>query len=224
MTFSVVARCDTTGMFGVAAASSSPAVAARCTYAQAGVGAVASQNNTDPRLGVRALALLSQGASSEQAVAILRRTSSHMSYRQLLIVDGTGSTASHSGENALGVWASASGNSVVCAGNLLDNDGIPARMVAAFDASEGQLAERLLLTMEAALDAGGEAGPIHSAGMKLVREVSWPVADLRVDWSDGDPVAELRALWQRYEPQLEDYVTRALDPSQAPSFGVAGDE
>lgn len=224
MTFSVVARCEMTGMFGVAAASSSPAVAARCSYAQAGVGAVASQNNTDPRLGVRALALLSQGASSEQAVAILRRTSSHMSYRQLLIVDGTGSTASHSGENALGVWASASGNSVVCAGNLLDNDGIPARMVAAFDASEGQLAERLLLTMEAALAAGGEAGPIHSAGMKLVREVSWPVADLRVDWSDGDPVAELRALWQRYEPQLDDYVTRALDPSQAPSFGVAGDE
>ena len=74
--------------------------------------------------------------------------------------------------------------------------------------------------MQAALDAGGEAGPIHSAGMKLVREVAWPVADLRVDWTEGDPIAELGALWKLYAPQLDAYVTRALDPRQAPSYGV----
>jgi uncharacterized Ntn-hydrolase superfamily protein len=78
--------------------------------------------------------------------------------------------------------------------------------------------------MRAALEAGGEAGPIHSAGMKLVREVAWPVADLRVDWTEGDPVAELAALWKLYAPQLDAYVTRALDPRQAPSYGVPGDE
>jgi uncharacterized Ntn-hydrolase superfamily protein len=78
--------------------------------------------------------------------------------------------------------------------------------------------------MRAGLDAGGEAGPIHSAGMKLVREVAWPVADLRVDWTEGDPIAELGQLWQLYAPQLDAYVTRALDPREAPSYGVPGDE
>jgi hypothetical protein len=60
--------------------------------------------------------------------------------------------------------------------------------------------------------------------MKLVREVAWPVADLRIDWTDGDPVAELAALWRRYAPELDAYVTRALDPREAPSYGVPGDE
>ena len=97
-------------------------------------------------------------------------------------------------------------------------------MVAAFAASTGHLGDRLLVAMQAALDAGGEAGPIHSAGMKLVREVAWPVADLRVDWTEGDPIAELAALWKLYAPQLDAYVTRAIDPRQAPSYGVPGDE
>jgi uncharacterized Ntn-hydrolase superfamily protein len=74
-----------------------------------------------------------------------------------------------------------------------------------------------------ALATGREADPVRSAGLLLGGEVPWPVADLRVDWHD-DPVAELRALWAVWEPQLEDYVTRALNPEGAPSFGVAGDE
>ncbi|MDE0111625.1 MAG: DUF1028 domain-containing protein, partial [Albidovulum sp.] len=78
--------------------------------------------------------------------------------------------------------------------------------------------------MRAALDAGGEAGPVHSAGMYLVREVAWPVADVRVDWSDSDPIAELDRVWSLYKPQLEDYVSRALNPESAPSYGVPGDE
>jgi uncharacterized Ntn-hydrolase superfamily protein len=53
--------------------------------------------------------------------------------------------------------------------------------------------------------------------------VSWPVADLRVDWTDSCPITELSALWERYAPQLDDYVTRALNPSVAPSYGVPGD-
>jgi uncharacterized Ntn-hydrolase superfamily protein len=56
-----------------------------------------------------------------------------------------------------------------------------------------------------------------------VREVSWPVADLRVDWSDEDPIARLAALWGLYAPQIDDYVRRALDPGAAPSFDVPGD-
>ena len=90
MTFSLVARCRDTGMFGVAVASSSPAVAARCAYARAGVGAVASQNVTDPTLGPRALDLMAAGATAAEAVAIIRRTAAHTDYRQVLAVDAAG--------------------------------------------------------------------------------------------------------------------------------------
>jgi uncharacterized Ntn-hydrolase superfamily protein len=59
--------------------------------------------------------------------------------------------------------------------------------------------------------------------MLLADSVPWPVADLRVDWAD-DPVADLAALWRLWEPQLESYVRRALEPGAAPSFGVPGDQ
>ncbi|MHA6687156.1 DUF1028 domain-containing protein [Mesorhizobium sp. A556] len=224
MTFSVVARCAKTGMFGVAVSSSSPAVAARCAYAQAGVGAVASQNITDPTLGTRGLELMARGASATETIAILKRTGTHIDYRQVLAVDANGITAIHSGPRALGTWSEARATDVACGGNLLANDGVPQAMVNAFLASEGHLGDRIIATMRAALRAGGEAGPVRSAGMKLVRDVAWPVADLRCDWTEACPIEELAALWDLYKPQLDAYVTRALDPSEAPSYGVPGDE
>ena len=72
-------------------------------------------------------------------------------------------------------------------------------------------------------EQGGEAGPIHSAGLLIVREVSWPIVDLRVDWSESDPVATLAGIWDIYSPQIDDYVRRALDPAAAPRYGVPGD-
>jgi uncharacterized Ntn-hydrolase superfamily protein len=95
--------------------------------------------------------------------------------------------------------------------------------VAAFLASQGHLGDRLLIAMRAALQAGGEAGPVHSAGLQMVDKVSWPVADLRVDWTEGCPITELSTIWDVYKPQLEAYVTRALTPDMAPSYGVPGD-
>lgn len=224
MTFSIVARCSRTGMFGVAVSSSSPAVAARCAYAQAGVGAVASQNVTDPTLGTRGLELMARGASAPEAVAILKRTGAYPEYRQVLAVDATGATAIHSGPRALGTWAEARAENVACGGNLLANDGVPQAMVEAFLASEGDLGDRIVTTMRAALKAGGEAGPVHSIGMKLVRDVAWPVADLRCDWTEDCPVETLASLWALYKPQLDAYVTRAINPTGAPSYGVPGDE
>ena len=71
--------------------------------------------------------------------------------------------------------------------------------------------------------AGGEMGPVKSAGLLVVDKQMWPLVDLRVDWSDEGPVAGLRELWRLYEPQMKDYVTRALDPHSAPTYGVPGD-
>ena len=224
MTFSIVARCAETNMFGVAVSSSSPAVAARCAYARAGVGAVASQNITDPTLGTRGLGLMALGASAPDAVAILKATGKHIGYRQVLAVDAAGRCAIHSGANVLGTHAEASAENVASGGNLLANPGVPQAIVDGFVGATGHLGDRLIAAMRAAIAAGGEEGPVHSVGMKLVDQVPWPVADLRVDWSDDCPIETLAHLWDIYKPQLDAYVTRALDPTAAPSYGVPGDE
>jgi uncharacterized Ntn-hydrolase superfamily protein len=199
-------------------------VAARCAHARAGVGAFGSQNITDPRLGARGLDLMALGVSAEEAIAKLRESSPHIEYRQLIAVDAQGRTAAHSGAHTLGTHATAQTQDAVAAGNLLRNTEIPAIMIAKFGRTPGHIGDRLLAAMVAAIEAGGEEGPVHSAGMVLVRDVAWPVADLRVDWSDGDPIADLKKLWEIYKPQLDAYVTRALNPTVAPSFGVPGDK
>jgi uncharacterized Ntn-hydrolase superfamily protein len=224
MTFSIVARCAGTGMFGVAVASSSPAVAARCAYARAGVGAVASQNITDPTLGPRGLDLMALGASAPEAVAVLKAAGAYIGYRQVLVVDTAGRTAIHSGSCVLGTWAEARAENVASGGNLLASEGVPQAIVDSFLASPGHLGDRLIAAMRAAVAAGGEEGPVHSAGMKLVDKVPWPVADLRVDWTEDCPVEALGRLWEIYKPQLDAYVTRALNPTAAPGYGVPGDE
>lgn len=226
MTFSITARCGQTGAFGVAVSSSSPAVAARCAAVRAGVGAVASQNITDPALRDRALAMLSLGIPAPEACRLLRATARHAEYRQLAIVDAAGAAASFSGTHALGVFAAAEAEGVAACGNMLATDAVPARMVEAFAAAGGAphtpLGDRLIAAMEAGLAAGGEAGPVRSAGLLIAEEAPWPVADLRVDWHDA-PIAELGRLWALWKPQMAGYVTRAIDPRAAPSYGVPGD-
>lgn len=224
MTFSLVARCASTGMFGVAISSSSPAVAARCSYARAAVGAVASQNVTDPTLGPLALDLMESGMSAADAIEEVKRRGRFIEYRQVLAVDRDGETAIHSGPNSLGIWTQALAKDVASGGNLLAHDGVPQAIVDAFLASSGHLGDRLIAAMRAGLAAGGEAGPVRSAGMKIVDKVSWPVADLRCDWTEDCPIETVATAWEIYKPQLDAYIQRALDPRQAPSYGVPGDE
>lgn len=224
MTFSLVARCAQTGMFGVAISSSSPAVAARCSYTRAGVGAVASQNITDPSLGPLALNLMGRGLTAKQAVKEIIANGKFIEYRQVLAVDRNGGTAIHSGPNSLGIWTQAQGDNVASGGNLLANDGVPQAIVDGFQSAKGHIGDRLIAAMRAGLAQGGEAGPIHSAGMQICDKVAWPVADLRCDWMLDCPIENIAAAWDIYKPQLQAYVQRALDPSVAPSYGVPGDE
>jgi len=225
MTFSISARCRRTGMLGIAVSSSSPCVAARCAHARAGAGVVATQNITDPTLGPKGLDLMAAGLSAEEALAKLRTSVTHLDYRQLALVDRNGGTASFSGAKTLGTHRIKEAANVVAAGNLLKSPDVPDRMVESFLKDEkAPLGDRLIGAMRAALAAGGEEGPVHSVGMLLVREVSWPIADLRIDWHETDPIGELARLWELWQPQMEAYVTRALNPVAAPSYGVPGDK
>lgn len=221
MTFSIIARCPATGQFGAAVASSSPAVASRCIRGRKGVGAATSQNITDPELGPLALDLMAGGLTPEQALAELRKRP-FIDYRQLMAIDAHNPPVVFTGAQALGTLANAVGEHAACAGNMLRTTDVPQAMLSAFERAEGSLAERLMQAMLAGQAAGGEEGPVHSAGLLVYADQNWPVVDLRLDWVEDDPVQALYATWKVYEPQLKDYVTRALDPRAAPSFGVPG--
>jgi len=224
MTFSIAGRCGRTGMLGIAITTSSIAVASRCPWARAGVGAVATQNITDPRLGGGGLDLMASGLSAPDAMQRLIAEAPHPEFRQITMIDRQGRTASHSGAKTLGTNAVAAGADCIAAGNLLSNRDVPAAMVRSFCAHpNAHLGERLMLALEGGLVAGGEMGPVRSAGLLVMHEHSWPLVDLRVDWDDGNPISTLHRLWVRYEPQMNDYVTRALEPAMAPAFGVPGD-
>lgn len=224
MTISISALCPESGQLGIAISSSSIAVGARCPWLLPGVGAVSSQNITLPALGPQILAGLEAGLPPEQALKQALGEDRFSDYRQVVVIDASGESAVFSGEHTLGIWQVAQGENCVAAGNMLANPQVIIAMTAAFEGATGELASRLITALQAGIDAGGEAGPEHSAALKVVEDYAWPVVDLRVDWAEEDPVTALEALWLAYEPQMEAYITRALDPREAPTYGVPGDE
>ncbi|AGP59658.1 DUF1028 domain-containing protein [Streptomyces rapamycinicus] len=223
MTFSLVVRDGE--RFGIVASSSSPAVAARVAHLRPGVGAAASQNVTDPTLGTSLLEELADHGDAERALAAVTgaaRNAKSIAYRQLTVVGRSGPGSAYSGSHTLGTYASATAEGAVAAGNMLCGEHIPGVLLDAYSAAPGELEERLVSALKAAVAAGGEEGPVHSAGLAVVADVDWRVTDLRVDWADDpvDRLAELLAVWL---PQRDDYVRRGLDPASAPSYGVPGD-
>jgi len=223
LTFSLLAADTQTGEIGIVISSSSPAVAARCAYVRAGVGVAATQNVTDPRLGPALLDALAAGDPPAVALARVRAGARHIEHRQLAVLDPAGRASAWSGRRALGVHADRVGQCCVAAGNLLAGVEVLDAMIDGYQRAEGRLPERLVAAAEAGVAAGGEAGPLHSAGLLVARNLPWPVVDLRIDHSE-QPVSDLRELWALYEPLCEDYIIRALDPDAAPVYGVAGEE
>ena len=223
MTFSLAVRDG--GRFGLVVSSSSPAVAARCAHLRPGVGAAASQNITDPTLGTRLLDRLAEHGDAERALADVvgaPDTKETVEHRQLTVLGRTGPGFAFSGARTLGTHASATADGAVAAGNMLAGEHIPGVLLDAYASAAGELEERLVSALRAAVAAGGEEGPVHSAGLAVVADVGWRVTDLRVDWAD-DPVESLADLVAVWLPQRDDYVRRGLDPASAPSYGVPGD-
>jgi uncharacterized Ntn-hydrolase superfamily protein len=215
MTFSLVARCARTGMLGAIVTTSSIAVGSRCPYARAGVGAVLTQNRTDPRLGPLALDLLARGFNAEEAMRAIVAATPHRHWRQLAIIDAIGRTATYSGDSVGGEKGEAQGRDCAAIANIVRSAELPRIMVARFETSADlPLARRLIDALAAGEAAGGEIAPITSAALLIAHKEAFAYVDLRVD-DHHRPITELARLWSLYESQADPYVMRAINPERA---------
>jgi len=212
MTFSLVGMCRRTGMFGAAVTTSNMNVGTRCPYAKAGVGAVLTQNRTDNRLGPQGIELLTDGKSAPNVIEALTADNPTIGWRQLAVIDREGGTGFYHGDKITSIHAGAEGDGCCAIGNIIRNDKVPSKMIEAFERTpDAHLAERLVQGLEAGLAAGSELKQIKSAALLVVHEQDFPLVDLRVEF-DRDPLAELRFLWETYQPQMDRFVTQVIDP------------
>ena len=167
---------------------------------------------------------MERGLSPSKAIDKVLEIRDNIEYRQVAAVDSNGKTASFTGKNILGKNSVSTGKSCIAAGNLLLKESLTQEMISNFENNKTiHLAERLILALKAGINHGGEEGPTHSSAILVADKHQWPLVDLRVDWSEKCPVEKLAELWVSYQPQMNDYILRAVDPSQAPSYGVPGD-
>lgn len=206
MTFSIVAHCPRSGMLGVAVATAVPAVGSMCPYVQVGVGAVSTQSWVNPYLAIDALRSMKQGKSGPQALETVMAADAGRDLRQVGVVDAQGRSAAWSGKDCTAWFGQIVEPHFAVQGNMLVGAPTIEAMAAAFRGSEPfDLAERLLLALEAGEAAGGDKRGRQSASIKVhhVEEYAW--LDLRVD-EHHHPVAELRRAYSIAKLQLLPFV------------------
>jgi uncharacterized Ntn-hydrolase superfamily protein len=195
-TYSIVAYDPATGEHGAAVHSHWFSVGSLCIWARAGVGAAATQSVVEPAHGPHGLDHLQAGAAAADALAALLEADPLAAVRQVAIVDAAGRAAVHTGGDCIPCAGHATGDYVSAQANMMLRDTVPAAMVAAFEAREGDLAERLLAAIVAAEGEGGDVRGRQSAALLVVPPEGEPWQarfDLRVE-DHQDPVAELRRL------------------------------
>lgn len=194
MTYSIVAHDPDSGALGVAVQSHWFSVGSLVTWAEPGIGAIATQANVDVSFGPRALELLRGGASAAQAVAAL--TANEAAFRQLGIADARGGASAYTGEECMTFAGHTVGDGFACQANLMTTDGVWPAMAEAFSGSEGDLTRRLLAALDAGEAAGGDVRGRQSAAVLVVPAVGSPwerTVELRVE-DHPEPLAELRRL------------------------------
>ncbi|MDQ6609117.1 MAG: DUF1028 domain-containing protein [Bacteroidota bacterium] len=200
-TFSIVARDPLTGELGVAVQSHWFSVGTSVSWAEAGIGAVATQSFTNKSFGIRGLNLLRSGLTAQQALDSLLATDEGRDVRQVAIVDAKGNVATHTGKNCIDFAGHVQGSGFSVQSNMMLTNLVPKAMASAFESSNGKpLAERMLLALEAAQGVGGDIRGQQSAAIIVVPALShnqpWSerTIDLRVDDSPA-PLKELRRLY-----------------------------
>ncbi len=206
-TYTIIGRCPRTGQLGVGIATHSLAVGGYCPCVKAGIGAVSSQAYADPRLVPSMIELLKSGKSAKEVISELAGLDEYFEYRQIGIVDLKGNSAVHSGQEATAWAGSITGDGYVVTGNCLANEHVVQAMSRAFEHSiNKELPERLLRTIEAGRNAGGQSKPYmeRSAALIVHAHEDYPMIDLRVD-VHNDAVTELRRVYEFYKPYVPLY-------------------
>jgi uncharacterized Ntn-hydrolase superfamily protein len=198
-TYSIVARDPDTGQLGVAVQSHWFSVGARVPWAEAGVGAVATQSFTEPAYGPLGLALMKTGRSAPEALAALLAGDSGRDVRQVGMVDAKGNVATHTGTMDIPEAGGQMGKGYAVQANLMEKATVWPAMARAYESTKGDLADRLLAALDAAEAEGGDIRGRQSAALLIVKAVPsgrpWDdkVFDLRVE-DHPQPLAELRRL------------------------------
>lgn len=167
-TYSIVARDPATGELGVAVQSHWFGVGAIVPFAEAGVGAVATQSFVDPSYGPLGLELVRAGRTAPEALAGLLEADPHPDVRQVAMIDAAGNVAAHTGENAIIAAGHHTGENYSVQANLMGSETVWPAMVTAFEAARGDLAERMLAALEAAQAEGGDIRGRQSAALVVV--------------------------------------------------------
>jgi uncharacterized Ntn-hydrolase superfamily protein len=205
-TFSIVGRCSRTGMLGVAVSTAVPAVGAMCPYVRRRVGAVSTQSWVNPYLAIEALRCLEDGSTAPEALEKVLSADAGKDLRQLGIVDAQGRSAAWSGPACTGWFGHITGADFAVQGNMLIGGETVEAMAETFRRSQSlDLAERLLLALEAGQAAGGDKRGKQSAALLVHHEEDYPWVDLRVD-EHRHPVAELRRIFAIARHQLLPFV------------------
>jgi uncharacterized Ntn-hydrolase superfamily protein len=198
-TFSIVARDPATGELGVGVQSHWFSVGSDVSWAEAGVGAIATQSFIEPGYGARGLTLIGSGKAPQLALDELLSKDPNRDVRQVAFIDARGNTAVHTGKMCIPAAGHKKGENYSVQGNLLDSPRVWEDMAQAFEASSGPLADRILAALEAGQAAGGDVRGKQSAALLVVKVVSedepWRnrVVDLRVE-DHPEPIAELKRL------------------------------
>jgi uncharacterized Ntn-hydrolase superfamily protein len=199
MTFSLLAREPATGALGVASQSHYLGVGAVVTWAEAGVGVVATQAIPDRAYGPRGLALMRQGNSAAEALSLLLDADPHRELRQVAYLDSSGCLGIHSGNRCVATADVAANDHAAALGNMLDSDAVLGAMLRGFEQAEGDLAHRLIAGLHSGDRAGGDIRGSQSAALLVVdgrrTDAPWEglLHDLRVD-DHADPIGELARL------------------------------
>jgi len=194
----MVARCPKTLTLGACVSTAVPAVGSRVPHVEAGVGAIATQAETNIFYGINGLKLLKKGLSPQVALETLLNEDPNRESRQVIIIDREGRTAAFTGKETIGWKGHLVGEDYVVAGNMLVGGQVIEAMAQTFKNSEGELAERLLKALEAGQEAGGDKRGRVSAALLVAgkgQEGNRPILDLRVD-EHHDPVKELRRIFE----------------------------
>lgn len=197
-TFSIVAFDPTSKALGVAVATANPAVGNRVPFAQFGVGAIATQANTNPQLGYLGLQELAKGLSATQVQQILIDSDDNIQTRQFTIIDSLGNVAAFTGTDTIDHKSHLLGQYCAIAGNCLANAQVLEAMLAAFENSHELFEVKLMQAIAAGQQAGGDKRGKISAALRVAAQIGHPYLDLRIDKS-ANPIEDLFSLYEDYK-------------------------